>query len=142
MQEALQFPSLNIRGMSSGYQDRTIIPPDATAALDLRLVEETPSASLAKLVRAHIEMQGYHLVTDEPTNAERAAFPKLARLRQSEAASEAFPTEPESPAAAAVTESLGRIWGAPPVLIRTIGGMVPIAAFIRELNVPFVLVPS
>src|ERR1035438_1878353 len=37
LQEALQFPSLNVRGMRSGYVDepRTIIPTEATAAIDI-----------------------------------------------------------------------------------------------------------
>ncbi|HEX3876211.1 MAG TPA: M20/M25/M40 family metallo-hydrolase [Bryobacteraceae bacterium] len=141
LQEAIQYPSLNIRGMQSGYGDRTIIPPDATAAIDIRLVKETPAAHMVELVRAHIEKQGYHVVTGEPTDAERAQFSKLARLRSSEAAEEAFRTEPESPEAVAVTRALREMWGAPPVLIRTMGGTVPIAAFIRELNVPSVSVP-
>ncbi len=141
LQEAIQYPSLNIRGMHSGYEDRTIIPPDATAAIDIRLVKETPSARMVQLVRAHIEKQGYHIVADEPTETERAQYPKLARLRASEAAEEAFRTEPDSPDALVVTRALERMWSAPPVLIRTMGGTVPIAAFIRELNVPAVTVP-
>lgn len=141
LQEAIQYPSLNIRGMHSGYEDRTIIPPDATAAIDIRLVKETPSARMLELLQAHVEKQGYHIVAAEPTDAERGQYPKLARLRVSEAASEAFRTEPESPAAIAVTRALETIWGAPPVLIRTMGGTVPIAEFIRQLNVPAVSVP-
>lgn len=141
LQEAIQYPSLNIRGMHSGYEDRTIIPPDATAAIDIRLVKETPSAHMLELLRAHVEKQGYHIVAGEPTDVERAQYPKLARLTVSEAASEAFRTEPESPDAAAVTQALERMWGAPPVLIRTMGGTVPIAEFIRVLNVPAVTVP-
>lgn len=141
LQEAIQYPSLNIRGMHSGYEDRTIIPPDATAAIDIRLVKETPSARMVELVRAHIEKQGYHVVTGEPTDGERAQYAKLARLKTSEAASEAFRTEPESAEAVAVTRALEQMWGAPPVLIRTMGGTVPIAEFIRILNVPAVSVP-
>ncbi len=44
LQEALQYPSLNIRGMSSGWvgiEARTIIPATATAEVDVRLVKET-----------------------------------------------------------------------------------------------------
>ncbi len=40
-----------------------------------------------------------------------------------------------------VTAALARIWGAPPVRIRTMGGTVPIAPFIRELGLPAVGVP-
>ncbi len=141
LQEAIQYPSLNIRGMHSGYEDRTIIPPDATAAIDIRLVKETPSAHMLDLLRAHVEKQGYRIVSAEPTDADRMQYPKLARLRVSEAASEAFRTDPESPDAVAVTQALQTMWGAPPVLIRTMGGTVPIAEFIRQLNVPAVSVP-
>jgi acetylornithine deacetylase/succinyl-diaminopimelate desuccinylase-like protein len=140
LQEAIQYPSLNIRGMHSGYDDRTIIPPDATAAIDIRLVKETPSTRMVELVRAHIEKQGYHIVESDPTDVERASYPKLARVNAGEA-EEAFRTEPESPKAVEVTRAMERMWGAPPVLIRTMGGTVPIAPFIRELNVPAVGVP-
>src|SRR6202041_1676483 len=61
LQEAIQSPSRNIRGMHSGYDDRTIIPPDATAAIDIRLVKETPSAHMVELGGAHIENQRYQI---------------------------------------------------------------------------------
>jgi acetylornithine deacetylase/succinyl-diaminopimelate desuccinylase-like protein len=144
LQEALQFPSLNIRGMRSGYVDepRTIIPPDATAAIDIRLVKETPAARMLKRLRAHIEKQGYHIVESEPDDATRLRYAKLVRLKTTEAEGmEAYRTEPDSPAAVRVTEALERMLGAPPVLIRTMGGTVPIAPFIRELGVPAVSVP-
>jgi acetylornithine deacetylase/succinyl-diaminopimelate desuccinylase-like protein len=142
LQEAIQFPSLNVRGMRSGYVDepRTIIPPDATAAIDIRLVKETPSARMMALLRAHIEAQGYHVIGDEPDDATRLRYPKLARLKSSEA-QEAFRTEPEAPESVEVTSALARIWGAAPVRIRTMGGTVPIAPFIRELGLPAVGVP-
>jgi acetylornithine deacetylase/succinyl-diaminopimelate desuccinylase-like protein len=144
LQEALQFPSLNIRGMRSGYVDepRTIIPADASAAIDIRLVKETPSAHMVDLLRAHIEKQGYQIVTREPDDATRMRYPKLVRLATAEGeAMEAYRTEPDSPAAVRVTEAMERMWGEPPVQIRTMGGTVPIAPFIRELGVPAVSVP-
>ena len=57
-QEALQYPSLNIRGLSSGWTGkkvRTIIPESATAELDLRLVPESDGTRLKKLVKDHIK---------------------------------------------------------------------------------------
>jgi acetylornithine deacetylase/succinyl-diaminopimelate desuccinylase-like protein len=144
LQEALQYPSLNIRGMRSGYVDepRTIIPAEASVAIDIRLVKETPAASMLQKVRAHIEKQGYHIVETEPDDATRLRYAKLIRLQTGDGeAMEAFRTEPDSPAAARVTAALQRIWGAPPVQIRTMGGTVPIAPFIRELGVPAVTVP-
>ena len=52
LQEAIQFPSLNIRGLRSGYvgaDARTVIPAEATTALDIRLVKETPAAEITAL---------------------------------------------------------------------------------------------
>ncbi|HWC98049.1 MAG TPA: M20/M25/M40 family metallo-hydrolase [Candidatus Sulfopaludibacter sp.] len=142
LQEAIQFPSLNVRGMRSGYVDepRTIIPPDATAAIDIRLVKETPSARMLQLLRAHLEKQGYHVIAGEPDDATRMKYAKLVRLKAGEG-TEAYRTEPESADAAAVTQALTRMWGAEPVRIRTMGGTVPIAPFIRELGLPAVGVP-
>lgn len=142
LQEALQYPSLNVRGMRSGYveEPRTIIPPDATAAIDMRLVRETPSARMVQLLRAHLEKQGYHLVDQDPDDAARMRYPRLARLKTGEAM-EAFRTEPESPEGVLLTRALQRMWGAEPVRIRTMGGTVPIAPFIRELGLPAVSVP-
>ena len=142
LQEAIQYPSLNVRGMRSGYVDepRTIIPPDATAAIDMRLVKETPSAHMLELLRAHIEKQGYHMVDQDPDDATRLRYPKLARLKVGEGM-EAYRTEPESPEGVQVTQALTRMWGAEPVRIRTMGGTVPIAPFIRELGLPAVGVP-
>ncbi len=142
LQEAIQYPSLNIRGMRSGYVDepRTIIPTDAVAAIDIRLVKETPSARMLQLLRAHIEKQGYHVIEKEPDDATRMMFPKLARLKASEGM-EAYRTEPESPEGMQVTQALTAMWGAEPVRIRTMGGTVPIAPFIRELGLPAIGVP-
>jgi acetylornithine deacetylase/succinyl-diaminopimelate desuccinylase-like protein len=142
LQEALQFPSLNVRGMRSGYVDepRTIIPTDATAAIDIRLVKETPAARMVERVRAHIAKQGYHVTEGEPDDATRLKYAKLARLKAGEVM-EAYRTEPESAEAMRVTLALTRMWGAEPVRIRTMGGTVPIAPFIRELGVPAVGVP-
>jgi acetylornithine deacetylase/succinyl-diaminopimelate desuccinylase-like protein len=142
LQEALQFPSLNIRGMRSGYveEPRTIIPQDATAAIDIRLVKETPGARMAQLVRQHIQRQGYHVTEGEPTDEERARYPKLARLNAA-VESEAYRTEPESAEAVRAAAALGAMWGAEPVLIRTSGGTVPIAPFVRELALPAIGVP-
>jgi len=142
LQEALQFPSLNVRGMRSGYVDepRTIIPTDATAAIDIRLVKETPAARMVERVRAHIAKQGYHVTEGEPDDATRLKYAKLARLKEGEVM-EAYRTEPESAEAIEVTRALTRMWGAEPVRIRTMGGTVPIAPFIHELGVPAVAVP-
>jgi acetylornithine deacetylase/succinyl-diaminopimelate desuccinylase-like protein len=142
LQEAIQLPSLNVRGMHSGYveEPRTIIPPDATAAIDIRLVKETPADHMVELVRAHLKKQGYYVTGAEPDDAARMKYPKIARLKVGDR-TEAYRTEPESPEAVQVTRALSRMWGEEPVRIRTMGGTVPIAPFISLLGVPAVSVP-
>ena len=64
-QESIQFPSLNIRGMQSGWIDekvRTIIPAWARAEIDIRLVLESDPLKLINLVKKHIEKNGYNAV--------------------------------------------------------------------------------
>lgn len=145
LQEAVQLPTLNVRGLVSahvGAGARTIIPDSATAAIDIRLVAETPGAAMLEKVRAHIRTQGYHLVEGEPTDADRAKYPKLARMAVRETITNAFRTPPSNPQARAVTGALERAFGAPPVVLRTLGGTVPISQFIEALGFPALLVPT
>jgi acetylornithine deacetylase/succinyl-diaminopimelate desuccinylase-like protein len=145
LQEAVQFPTLNIRGLVSahvGAGARTIIPDRATAAMDIRLVAETPGEAMLEKVRAHIRAQGYHLVDGEPTDAERAKHPKLARMDVRETLTNAFRTPPSDPQARTVITALERSFGEPPIVIRTLGGTVPIAQFIEALGFPALLVPT
>jgi acetylornithine deacetylase/succinyl-diaminopimelate desuccinylase-like protein len=145
LQEALQFPTLNVRGLVSahvGAGARTIIPDQATAAIDMRLVKETPGEEMLDKVRAHIRKQGYHLVEGEPSDAERAKHPKLARMAVRGTLTNAFRTPPSDPQARSVIVALERSFEAPPVVLRTLGGTVPIAPFIDALGFPALLVPT
>src|SRR5262249_9154246 len=95
LQYALQNPTLNVRGLSSAYVGpgaRTIIPDRATAALDLRLVKETPAELLLAKLRAHVDKQGYHLVDADPDDATRAKFSRIARLELDSPPTNAFRT--------------------------------------------------
>ncbi len=136
-QAALQYPSLNVRGMSSGWtgeQTRTIIPATAVAELDLRLVPETPGARQLALLRQHIIAQGYHLVDSVPSPEERARYAKLARL-DGDVSYEAFRTSFDAPVGALLERALVRAFGQPPVLMRTTGGSQPMGPFILELGI-------
>jgi acetylornithine deacetylase/succinyl-diaminopimelate desuccinylase-like protein len=143
LQEAIQYPSLNVRGMRSGYvgaDARTIIPADAVAAIDVRLVRETPGEAQVGKVLAHIRRQGWHIVDAEPDDDARRRYPKLIRVSRGEL-TEAYRTEMTNPEAVRITRALQRAWGEPPIRIRTMGGTVPITQFIRELGFPAVALP-
>ena len=117
------------------------MPDRATAAIDIRLVKETPAADLLAKLRAHVEQQGFHLVDSDPDEAARAAHPKLARIQMKGTMTSAFRTAVSDPSARAVIASLTRTFGQPPVQLRTLGGTVPIAPFIQALGFPALVVP-
>jgi acetylornithine deacetylase/succinyl-diaminopimelate desuccinylase-like protein len=145
LQYALQSPTLNVRGLASSFVGagaRTIVPDRATAALDLRLVKETPAADLVAKLRAHIEQQGYHLLEGEPDDAARAKYGKLARLEAVGPGMGAFRTSTADPHARALVAAIARTFGQPPVQLRTLGGSVPIVPFIDAVGFPAMLVPT
>ncbi len=82
------------------------------------------------------------LVDGEPDAGQRATHSRLARLVIREKPTEAFRTSPLASEARALTEALTRMFGEPPVRIRTAGGTVPIAPFIDALGLPAVLLPT
>ena len=148
LQEAVQYPSLNIRGMQSaavGEKAANIIPATATAELDLRT---TPGANAAYLVGAlekHIRAQGYHLVTGQPSDEERANYPKIASLTLRRGSNAAF-SEMETPAGTWVQDALAETFAsngqpAKTVRIRLMGGSVPTDKLVEALDMPFVIVP-
>ncbi len=142
-QEALQYPSLNIRGLSSAYvgeQAGTVIPDRAIAELDLRLVPETTPERLISLIRGYIEGKGYKVLDKDPTEAERLQFPKLIQMQ---AGHEMLPfrTDIGIPEDIWLTRAMTRAFGREPVKIRMTGGSVPIVPFLRTLNIPAIHVP-
>ncbi len=145
LQTALQYPSLNIRGMASawvGEDVRTIVPDTAVAEIDVRLVAESDHERLLERIVAHIREQGYHLVIDEAPDLEtRRGHPKVASLRVG-LAYPAYRTEMDHPRLAWVREAVDRAFEQDAVFVRTSGGTVPIAAFVRELGLPAAGVPT
>ena len=145
LQDALQYPTLNVRGLSSahvGAGARTIIPDRAIAAIDLRLVKETKGADLVEKLRAHVRSQGFFLADGEPDAQVRAAHDKIASLAVTETITEAFRTAVADPHARRVVDALRATFGSPPVQLRTLGGTVPIAPFIESLGFPAILAPT
>lgn len=142
-QESIQYPSLNIRGMSSGWvgdQARTIVPDQAVAEIDLRLVPESNGQRLKDLVKKHIEKQGYFITTSEPSMEERMAHEKIIQINEG-GVTDAFRTDLDNTYGQHVVQILKNSFGDEVVQIRIAGGTVPIAPFVNELNIPAFLVP-
>jgi len=142
-QESLQYPSLNIRGLGSGWigeKARTIVPASATAEIDLRLVPESDGNRLKGLVKKHIEQQGFYILDSVPTKAQRMAHDKIMTVMEG-SVTDAFRTELTNPYGDFLVETLQKTFEDDVVQIRIMGGTVPIAPFINELKIPAFIVP-
>ena len=143
-QEAIQYPSLNIRGMQSGWIDekvRTIIPGWARAEIDVRLVLESDPQRLLDLIKSHIGKQGYYVIDREPTEQERLSYPRIATFI-SEISYQSFRTPFDSEVGLWLTKAMKRAFGEDPIRIRMSGGSIPISPFVNTLGIPAVTVPT
>lgn len=139
-QEALQYPTLNVRGMQAGWigkEVRTIIPATATAEIDIRLVPESDPERLIDIIRTYVIEQGYHLVDSLPTEWERQQYPKLLAFDAS-VSYKAFRTPFDSDIGRFLESALRRAFDKEIVLMRTTGGSQPMAPFIQAMGLPAV----
>lgn len=143
-QASIQYPSLNIRGMQSGWIDekvRTIVPGWARAEIDVRLVLESDPDRLIKLIKNHITDQGYYLLDRVPTQGERLKHPKIATLTH-EISYQSFRTDFNSEVGLWLTRALNNAFDEEPIRIRMSGGSIPISPFVTTLGIPAVTVPT
>ena len=143
-QESIQYPSLNVRGMKSGWVEkevRTIIPSFALAEIDVRLVKETDPKRMVKLIKNHIKSEGYYIIDRDPTDSERVKYNKIITFNH-RIGYLAFRTPVNSEIADWLRAALINGFGEEPIIKRTSGGSVPISPFVNTLNVPAVTVPT
>ena len=144
LQEALQYPSLNVRGLQAGDtgdQARTIIPDRAVAEIDVRLVKETDPERMLQRVLTHIRSKGFHVLVDtDPDDQTRARYARIVRISRVNW-TKAYRTEMSPPESQAVVRTLEKAWGDAPIQTRTMGGTVPIDFFIEALGMPAICLP-
>jgi acetylornithine deacetylase/succinyl-diaminopimelate desuccinylase-like protein len=148
LQEALQYPSLNIRGMEAaaiGDKGSNIIPSRAVAELDLRTTPGASPSYLVGLIEKHVTELGYHLSSGEPSDEEREQHDKIASIVVDRGSEAAF-TPLNSKVGDWVQASLSKTFavGSKPaetVRIRMMGGTVPTDKLVGSLDLPFVIVP-
>ena len=127
-QESIQYPSLNVRGMQSGWVEkevRTIIPSYALAEIDVRLVKETDPNRIIKLIKNHIKSQGYYIIDRDPKDNERSRYNKIASFNY-RIGYQAFRTPVNSEIAYWLRAALVNGFGKEPIIKRTSGGSIPI----------------
>ena len=142
--EAISQPSLNVNGMQSGNVGKMAsnqIPTYATAVLDLRLVLGNDWQRQQQKVVEHIKAQGFQVIDHEPTDEERARYPKLIRVIAGNDGYNAQRTSMDLPIAQKVIKAVQTTTANPLVLQPTSGGSLPLYLFQKYLNAKTVSVP-
>jgi len=142
LEELINEPSLNIRGMASGHignDASNVVPSSATATLDLRLVKGVHQREQADRVIAHIRNQGYFVTADEPDNAMRAAHPMIARVFVG-SGYDAVRNPSNLPIFQPFIRAIEEV-RRPLALQPTLGGSVPLVTIEDDLNTRTVIIP-
>jgi acetylornithine deacetylase/succinyl-diaminopimelate desuccinylase-like protein len=142
--ELINQPSLNINGFASGDVGalaRNVIPTTATAVLDLRLVKGNDHQRQVQRLVDHIRKQGYHVTEREPTDAERAQYPLLARVSVRPGGYNAERTRMDLPISKAVIDAVQSTSQEKIVLLPTSGGSLPLSIITERLRTVTISVP-
>jgi acetylornithine deacetylase/succinyl-diaminopimelate desuccinylase-like protein len=142
LEELINLPSLNVRGMASARiadNAANVVPSSATAALDLRLVKGIPRLQQVDRVVAHIRGQGYFVTSSEPDAAMRSAHPRIAKVTVG-SGYDAVRTPMDLPLVQPVIRAVESV-RRPVVLQPTLGGSVPLVTIESALGTKTIMVP-
>lgn len=142
--ELIMLPTLNINGIQSanvGDMASNIIPADATAVLDLRVVAGNDVDRQISKLKRHIELEGYHVIDHDPTDEDREKYSLIAKLTKRKGAYNAQRTRMDLPIAQNVIEAIESTVDYPIVQIPSVGGSLPLYLFESHLGVQPITVP-
>jgi acetylornithine deacetylase/succinyl-diaminopimelate desuccinylase-like protein len=115
-------PTCTICGLTSGYQgkgSKTVQPSRASAKVDFRLVPDQDPEEILKLLRAHLDAEGFSDIQIDYLGGERPAR-----------------TDPDHPFVKLVVDTSKEVYGVPMEIVPMVGGSGPNYPFIHELNLP------
>ncbi len=141
--DQMLIPALEIRGIESakvGALARNVIPPTATASVNVRLVKGNVPTHMLDLVEAHIRKQGYHIVYEEPSQEIRIKHRKIVKVRR-QGGSPGFRTSMELPAVQRIIAQARSVAGDNLVLTPTMGGTLPLYLFEEKFGKPIIITP-
>lgn len=141
--ELINQPSLNINGLSSGQtgaRSANVIPPTATADLDLRLVVGIDWRVQQQRVMDYIRSRGYFIVDHEPAKDTLRAHARVAWVVVDPASYNAVRTPMDLPIAQEVIHAVESA-RKDVVLLPTMGGSVPLGAMERAAQTHTITVP-
>lgn len=142
--ELLSLPTLNINGMASGNVGNMAsnqIPTEATAVLDLRLVAGNDVERQIQKVISHIKKQGYTVIDQEPTDAERRQYPLLIKITQRGHGYNAQRTPMDLPIAQRVCTAVQSTVEYEIIKVPSLGGSLPLFLFEKILETKPITVP-
>jgi acetylornithine deacetylase/succinyl-diaminopimelate desuccinylase-like protein len=140
--ELLLEPSLNIRGLRSGYvakHAQNIVPEMAEASIDARLVKGEDPQTKFDQIAGFIRKQGFFVTDHEPTTDERREHPLVAKIIY-EGGYRASRTSMDLPASKALVQIVQDATAKDAVIAPSQGGSVPMYIF-DDLSLPWIGVP-
>ncbi|MBF6591014.1 MAG: M20/M25/M40 family metallo-hydrolase, partial [Ktedonobacterales bacterium] len=121
---AVYQPTANIAGIGAGWQglgSKTVIPGEAMAKMDFRLVPDQDPEDILRKLRAHLDTQGFSDVEIVYLGGERAGI-----------------TPPDDPFVLLAARTAEEVYGKPAVINPLVGGSGPTYAFRKHLGTPIV----
>jgi acetylornithine deacetylase/succinyl-diaminopimelate desuccinylase-like protein len=117
-------PTCTICGLSSGYQGpggKTVLPAEAFAKVDFRLVPDQDPDDILSLLRAHLDVQGFSdvEVVEVEGEGERAAR-----------------SDPDAPIASVVVDTARALYGLEPLVLPNMAGTGPQYLLCAQFGVP------
>jgi len=140
--ELLQEPSLNIRGMRSGNvgaQATNIVPDQAEASLEARLVKGEDPHKKFEQIAGFIRKQGFFVVDHDPTIEERRVHPQIAKIID-DGGYRASRTPMDLPVSKALVKIMQQATNNQTVVAPMLGGSVPMYIF-EDFKLPWIGVP-
>jgi acetylornithine deacetylase/succinyl-diaminopimelate desuccinylase-like protein len=120
------WPTFTLNGIHGGYSGpgaKTVLPHEAVAKCDFRLVEAQTSEDILAKVQAHIQRQA----------------PEVQVIRHG--AMEPSRTPLDSPFTELLCQAINAAQGVEPLLVPAMGGSLPISVFTRDLGMPTFCIP-
>ncbi len=117
-------PTASVDGLSAGYEgpgSKTIIPAEAMAKMDFRLVPDQDPVDICEKIRAHLRAEGFEGIEVEYLGGERPGR-----------------TPVDDPFVQMTIETAQQVYGSAPRVSPLMGGSGPVAPFRDHLRVPVV----
>ncbi len=126
------YPTLNINGLRAGgvgNKRRTIIPSEATASIDCRMVPDMNPERLIELINMHVKTKSKEMGIEDAVTIEFGHY------------MDPIKTSIDSEYIELVRSATKIGFGVEPMIVPRLGGSLPIYLFPKYLDRPVVLVP-